>query len=239
MDATILAPSRSSARPRSAWRSLVELLRSRAETEGNRKLYTFLSDGATPERNLSYAELDQRARAIGACLQNAHAEGQRVLLLFPPGLDYIAAFFGCLYAKAIAVPAYPPRQNRNLDRLRAVYRAFAAVREERKESATDHICTGCPVVGTLDLKIVLHRGVAVRQRVGSTPELLGPAVNVAHRLLKNTVRDVIGYRPYVLLSAPAAENLGIADRGIREGAWTGRRWVSSRNVPRTVPIGLQ
>src|SRR5215470_6193536 len=103
MDATILVPSRSSARPRSAWRSLVELLRSRAESEGGRKLYTFLSDGATPERSFSYADLDQRARAIGACLQNANAEGQRVLLLFPPGLDYIAAFFGCLYAKAVAV----------------------------------------------------------------------------------------------------------------------------------------
>ena len=120
MDTTILVPGRHSARPRLEWRSLVELLRSRAETEGPRRLYTFLSEGATPERNFSYADLDQRARAIGARLQNANANGQRVLLLFPPGLDYIAAFFGCLFANAIAVPAYPPRQNRNLDRLRAV-----------------------------------------------------------------------------------------------------------------------
>jgi amino acid adenylation domain-containing protein len=51
-----------------------------------------------------------------------------VLLLFPPGLDYIAAFFGCLYANTIAVPAYPPRQNRNLDRLRkVVYDARPAI----------------------------------------------------------------------------------------------------------------
>jgi amino acid adenylation domain-containing protein len=120
MDATILVSARHSARFRLEWRSLVELLRSRAETEGHRKLYTFLAEGATPERSLSYAELDERARAIGACLQDASAAGQRVLLLFPPGLDYIAAFFGCLYANAIAVPAYPPRQNRNLDRLRKV-----------------------------------------------------------------------------------------------------------------------
>jgi acyl-CoA synthetase (AMP-forming)/AMP-acid ligase II len=53
-------------------------------------------------------------------LQSAGAAQQRVLLLFSPGLDYIAAFFGCLYAKAVAVPAYPPRQNRNLERLAAV-----------------------------------------------------------------------------------------------------------------------
>jgi hypothetical protein len=101
-----------------------------------------------------------------------------------------------------------------LDRLRAVYRAFAAVREERKESATDHICTGCPVVGTLDLKIVLHRGVAVQQRVGSTPELLGPAVNVAHRLLKNTVRSVVGNRPYLFLTEPAAQELALQGTGV-------------------------
>ncbi|HKR11861.1 MAG TPA: amino acid adenylation domain-containing protein [Pyrinomonadaceae bacterium] len=119
MDATILVTGHS-ARPRLEWQSLVELLRSRAETEGPRRLYTFLSEGTTPEQSLSYAELDRRARAIGACLQDANAQGQRVLLLFPPGLDYIAAFFGCLYANAVAVPAYPPRQNRNLDRLRAV-----------------------------------------------------------------------------------------------------------------------
>ena len=128
MDATILMPAGHSANFRLKWRSLVELLRSRAATEGHRKLYTFLSEGATPERSLSYVELDRRARTIGACLQDSNAAGQRVLLLFPPGLDYIAAFFGCLYANAIAVPAYPPRQNRNLDRLRkVVYDARPAI----------------------------------------------------------------------------------------------------------------
>ena len=128
MDATILMPARQSARFRLEWRSLVELVRSRAETEGHRNLYTFLSEGATPERSLSYVELDRRARAIGACLQDSNAACQRVLLLFPPGLDYITAFFGCLYANAIAVPAYPPRQNRNIDRLRkVVYDARPAI----------------------------------------------------------------------------------------------------------------
>lgn len=64
-----------------------------------------------------------------------------------------------------------------LERLRSVYGAFSAVREDRKKSASDHICTGCPVVGSLNLKMVLHRGQSVRQVVGSHPELLGPAVN--------------------------------------------------------------
>jgi class 3 adenylate cyclase len=100
-----------------------------------------------------------------------------------------------------------------LDRLRAVYRDFYVVREERKQSATDHICTGCPVVGTLNLKMVLHRGNTVRQTVGSNPELLGPAVNVAHRLLKNSIRSRLGYGAYLYMTDPAAAGLGLAGIG--------------------------
>ena len=100
-----------------------------------------------------------------------------------------------------------------LDRLRAVYRAFDMVREERK-AASDHVCTACPVVGSLDLKMVLHRGPAVRQRVGSSAELLGPAVNVAHRLLKNTIQSRLGYHPYLFVTDAAAAGLGLSDIGV-------------------------
>jgi amino acid adenylation domain-containing protein len=119
MDAT-LAYRGDTSRSRLQWTSIVELLRSRAQRDADRRLYTFLSDGPTAESSLTFAELDQRACAIAARLQSAGASRQRVLLLFPPGLDYIAAFFGCLYAEDVAVPAYPPRQNRNLERLAAV-----------------------------------------------------------------------------------------------------------------------
>ena len=100
-----------------------------------------------------------------------------------------------------------------LDRLRAVYRAFAVVRADRVRSATDHICTGCPVVGTLNLKMVLHRGQAVRQTVGSSPELLGPAVNVVHRLLKNSIQSRLGYRAYVFVTDAAVAGLGLTGTG--------------------------
>ena len=66
------------------------------------------------------AELDQHARAIGALLQSLNAKHQPVLLLYPPGLNYIAAFFGCLYGGAIAVPVYPPTSRRSLPRLAAI-----------------------------------------------------------------------------------------------------------------------
>jgi acyl-CoA synthetase (AMP-forming)/AMP-acid ligase II len=99
---------------------LVELLHRRAEYQTNRRAYTFLRDGHIAEDYLTYGELDRQARTIGAYLQDLGATGERVLLLYPPGLAYIAAFFGCLYAGAIAVPLYPPRPNRSDPRLHAV-----------------------------------------------------------------------------------------------------------------------
>ncbi|RYZ34816.1 MAG: non-ribosomal peptide synthetase, partial [Myxococcaceae bacterium] len=86
-------------------------------------LYTFLGEEAGEETVLSAFELDVRARRIAAALQARGAVGERVLLLYPPGLDYVAGFFGCLYAGAVAVPAYPPdpmRLERTLPRLRAI-----------------------------------------------------------------------------------------------------------------------
>ncbi|HEU4509394.1 MAG TPA: condensation domain-containing protein, partial [Pyrinomonadaceae bacterium] len=99
------------------YKTLVELLRARAESQPDRNAYTFLLDGETDELSVTYRELDQRARAIAVHLQRAGAEGQPVLLLYPPGLEYIAAFFGCLYAGAVAVPVYPPTSRRSLPRL--------------------------------------------------------------------------------------------------------------------------
>lgn len=103
--------------------SLVELLRWRASQHPTRCGYTFLTDGETKENSLTYQELDRQARIIGARLQDENATGKQILLLYPPGLKYISAFFGCLYAGAIAVPAYPPnptRLNRTLPRLLAL-----------------------------------------------------------------------------------------------------------------------
>ncbi|WP_346294312.1 amino acid adenylation domain-containing protein [Sphaerothrix gracilis] len=100
--------------------TLIELLRYRATEQSQQRAYTFLVDGETQEESLTYAELDSQARAIAAHLQQLEAIGERAILLYPPGLEFIVAFFGCLYAGVIAVPAYPPRQNRRLSRLQAI-----------------------------------------------------------------------------------------------------------------------
>lgn len=99
---------------------LVGLLRLRAENLGHQRAFTFLVDGESERVHTTYAQLDARARAIAAYLQSEGLSGERALLLFPSGLEYIAAFFGCLYAGVVAVPAYPPRRNANMQRIQAI-----------------------------------------------------------------------------------------------------------------------
>jgi acyl-CoA synthetase (AMP-forming)/AMP-acid ligase II len=80
----------------------------------------FLRDGDAASASLTYGELDQRARAVSAELVNASEPGDRVLLLFPPGLEFVVAFLGCLYAGRPAIPVAPPslaRAERSLPRL--------------------------------------------------------------------------------------------------------------------------
>jgi acyl-CoA synthetase (AMP-forming)/AMP-acid ligase II/acyl carrier protein len=100
--------------------NLVDLLRWRALCQPDRQVYTFLTDGETGEASLTYGGLDRRARAIGAALQNLGMEGECVLLFYPPGLGYLTAFWGCLYAAVVAVPSYPPRLRRADSRIQTI-----------------------------------------------------------------------------------------------------------------------
>src|SRR5436309_1896400 len=72
--------------------TLVDLLRTRAAREGDRPAYIFLEDGGGEETRLGFAELDRRARSVAATLQSLTYQGERALLLYPQGLDYMAAF---------------------------------------------------------------------------------------------------------------------------------------------------
>lgn len=103
--------------------TIVELLRYRAQHQSDGHAYTFLIDGKTPSEPLSYGELDRQARAIAALFQKYNAKGERALLLYPQGLEVLAAFCGCLYAGVIAIPVPPPesgRLKRTLPRLRSI-----------------------------------------------------------------------------------------------------------------------
>ncbi|MEH2324905.1 MAG: AMP-binding protein [Nostoc sp.] len=100
--------------------NLVDLLRYRALHQPNQTAFTYLEEQEELETTLTYQQLDAKARSIAVYLQNISTPGERILLLYPPGLDYIAAFFGCLYAELIAIPLYSPRNNRKMSRIELI-----------------------------------------------------------------------------------------------------------------------
>src|SRR5262245_37492861 len=103
--------------------NLHDLARLRGVRDGDRIAFTFLVDGETEERHLTFGELDREARALAGKLQSLAKPGDRVLLLFDPGIEYLSAFFGVIYAGMIPVPAYPPdlmRADRLLARLKSL-----------------------------------------------------------------------------------------------------------------------
>lgn len=100
--------------------SLVDLLQHRAQHDPNALAYTFLEGDLDETGRLTYADLDARATALARVLETHVDAGDRVLMLYPPGLGFVVAFFACLYAGVIGIPAYPPKQNRSLRRLRSI-----------------------------------------------------------------------------------------------------------------------
>ena len=99
---------------------LVRVLRRHAEERPDRPAFVHLVNGPSDHPSLTYAQLDRRARAIANRLQDMGLAGQRVLLVYPHGLDFITAFLGCLYAGCVAVPTSPPHRHRMGDRFQAI-----------------------------------------------------------------------------------------------------------------------
>ncbi len=89
--------------------TLVELLQYRSQYQSNRTAYTFLTDRENQSVSVTYQELDLQAQKIAANLQSRQVNIALLVYPYDGGLEFIAAFFGCLYAKVIAVPCHPPR----------------------------------------------------------------------------------------------------------------------------------
>ncbi len=85
--------------------TIIDVLRQRAELTPHKRVFLFLDKGERAGASLTFAQLDRRARAIGSRLAALGATGKQVLLPNPPGLEFVANFFGCLYSGAVAVPA--------------------------------------------------------------------------------------------------------------------------------------
>ncbi|MDP2340962.1 MAG: cytochrome P450 [Deltaproteobacteria bacterium] len=108
--------------------TMVDVLRSRADREPERKAFGYVTDdkhddGSDVEIDIHYGDLDLRARALAQMLIDRGLKDQPVVLIYPPGIDYIVAVYACFYAGALAVPAYPPdptRLQRSLPRLQTI-----------------------------------------------------------------------------------------------------------------------
>jgi len=99
--------------------TLLEMLRSQVEHIPAKRAYTFRDEDGG-EAVLSYADLDRQARAIAAVIQQTARPKDRVVLVYPAGLEFLSAFFGCVYAGVLAVPATYPKPRRPLPRLAAI-----------------------------------------------------------------------------------------------------------------------
>ena len=168
--------------------------------------YTSVMSGVEEEHGIDLSGGIPAAYSILGDLLDSVVEGVK------PDLALVKLEGDAVFAAASAA-GLDGQGDRVLETIHRTYRAFIAART-RAIPAHDHICTACPNVAYLDLKAVLHRGPAVRQAVGSGSDLLGPAVTVAHRLLKNTVRGRIGARPYLFMTDAAATGLGLEGIGL-------------------------
>ena len=100
--------------------NLLSILEQRASQTPEKLAYIFLKDRENQEQTITYRQLSQISKRIAARLQSLIPPGARALLLYPQGLEFIAAFLGCLSAGIIAVPAYPPKRNQKISRLIAI-----------------------------------------------------------------------------------------------------------------------
>ena len=147
--------------------TLIDRIQEQAGIQPDKRAFTFLADGETEIDSLTYQQLNEKAKAIAFVLQNQNASGQRALLLYQPGLDFITAFLGCLYAGVVAVPVYPPRANRSLERLLAIVSDASAsfalttqsIREQVASKFTEHDATAkikFVATDTVELKLAAN-----------------------------------------------------------------------------------
>jgi acyl-CoA synthetase (AMP-forming)/AMP-acid ligase II len=179
--------------------SLVTLLAERARTQPDERAYIFVSDRGTEEAALTFRQLHEAALALAARLTNLSRPGERAILVFPPGLEFIVAFFGCLIARVIAVPMMMPRRNSARDSSAAIMAncepvialtspAFAVRQDLQARFSRDRIQwlsvdLAQPGPGAADLPSPDPQDIAFLQYTsGSTSEPKGVAVSHANLL---------------------------------------------------------
>jgi acyl transferase domain-containing protein/acyl-CoA synthetase (AMP-forming)/AMP-acid ligase II/NADPH:quinone reductase-like Zn-dependent oxidoreductase/acyl carrier protein/NADP-dependent 3-hydroxy acid dehydrogenase YdfG len=201
--------------------SLVYILRRRACTTPDELYFRYLQTGDFdgPMAEFTWAQHDLEARRIAARLQALGASGERVLLLFPPGAEFAGAFMGCLYAGAIAVPAFPPdpsRLARTLPRLEAI----ADDAQARFALAPEAICRMGEAIASVGLGGVAWVAAdgAADERDGAEGWELPSLTPASVAFLQYTSGSTGSPRGVVVTHANLLHNLELIRRSYRAGS---------------------
>lgn len=134
--------------------NFVDLLNEQAAKFGDKPAFHFLEESDSIKETISYADLAKRAQATAVVLRQQYPQGSRVLLLYPSCIDYMVAFFGCLYAGMIAVPMFPPKGNKQNLRLEGIIEdsgAEIALTTSRQLQQMEALITTSPHLSRLNI----------------------------------------------------------------------------------------
>lgn len=134
------------------WPTLVDMCLDRAEVDPERRSFVFLEDGETESDSLTLGQLDRQAKAIATRLSKSTAAGSRALLAYPPGLEFLCAFMGCLYAGVIAVPIAPIERGRDTARIRHLRSLMESAGPEALLSTASAMPGITDIIGALDVR---------------------------------------------------------------------------------------
>lgn len=132
--------------------TFVDVVLYRAALQPDQVAYIFLKGGEVEEESLTYQQLHRRVSSVAALLQSRMVAGERVLLAYQPGLDFVLAFLACLYAGMVPVPAYPPRKNQKASRLRSIVldaQVNVALTSSYLSQSLEKFCSQDPVLSNL------------------------------------------------------------------------------------------
>lgn len=205
--------------------SIVDVCWRHAQSTPDRIAVTFLDDGNGSAQELSYGDLWRRIAGLGEVLRQTGLVGSRVLLIYPPGLEFVVAFFACLRAGILAAPVSPPSSTRNtarLDRIAAVFDArtvltTAALKAQFEAAASPHLFIATDALVAADVsddapRIAVGSPAFVQFTSGSTGSPKGVVVshaNIVHN--ERCIALAFGHDQYTVFAGwlPLFHDMGL------------------------------
>ncbi|WP_395293021.1 amino acid adenylation domain-containing protein [Kitasatospora hibisci] len=211
--------------PRLEHQDWISAIAATAAADPDRTAFEFSGREDAPAERLSYGQLDRRARAVAARLQRLGLTDRPVLLLQPPGLDYVISFVGCLYARAVAVPVYPPnRRPRSLERLVDIVADCGATVALTTAAVRDRLLPGDPDGAVMDVLRLLATDRVPEEEAEAWVRPQVGADTVA--FLQYTSGSTSAPRGVVLTHGNLLHNSALIQRAFRtDGGTRGMSWL--------------